>query len=209
MTNPQPNALAPMALTAGINMNVDKNDIIAIKLSAAERSLNEDLKSAQARARTHEKEIKFKTTELAKLYAATLATTITPAVDTLKALAKEFDGFAITEPGYSEGQNGLTVSVSVVKDNYGNHRSISKLVPYDDAQKKLQEEVQAEKDKLKDVHAEIVEAKQRLAKMPTLERQYRAAIATAALSSTEQGLALLSQLESGDVKKDVLALPAS
>ena len=64
-------------------------------------------------------------------------------------------------------------------------------------------------EKLKEAQAEMVTAKQKIARLPSLERKYRAALAEQALQSTQEGQAILDAITAGDVKSDILMLPSA
>jgi hypothetical protein len=203
--------LTPVNLQSSANVNIDKNDIIAIQVAKAERHLNELLSAAQATMKTRETELKLLLGELETSYQATAVTATTKLIADLQAIKTEgFDVPALGKPEYRETNDGsgLVVGVAIGDKNSYNRLALSKTVPYSDSQKTLRATITTTKEQLSAAQTEVVAAKQRLNKLPTLERQYRAALAEKTLASTEEGKALLDAISS-DASTDVLALPAS
>lgn len=187
------------------NLSIDKNDIIAIQVSKAEQLLNKELSAAQATMQTNDKHLKNLLKEQDKDYKDTAEAAIQIVKDSVKAIQDRGFSGAQVRTNLQPSAAGLEVG-AMIGGGY-NSITFSKTIPFTQTQKDQQAEIEATKEGLANAQAAVVAAKQRLAKLPTLERQYRALLAERTLASSEEGQQILDALAS-DQKADILALPA-
>lgn len=204
--------IVPVPVTTQATVQIDKNDIIAIQVAKAEKLMNAELAAAQEQVKVNEKILKTLVAEQAKSYEATAVEATKETRETLKLLVAEYKG-TVSKPTYShDGEDdSLTVSVSYGFSESGSYNRVEleKEVPLTAAQKQLIADTKAAQEAVKTAQTNVVAARQRLSRLPSLERQYRAALAERALASSEEGQAFLDALSSGNVQADVLALPSA
>lgn len=201
MKNAQALALTPLR---AVNVTIDKNDVIAIQVAKAERLLNDELKAAQDAMKTHEKTLKGHADDLTKSYAQTAKDAAATAMGLLKTLADEFSGLSKRWVEHAVADDGLRVQIKFGGD-YQNG-TLTKTVPFTAEQVLQRATIKNTQDAVAEAQARVVAARQKLAKLPSLERQYRAALAEKTLATTAEGQAVLDAIGS-DIKADVLALP--
>lgn len=188
-------------------ISIDKNDVVAIQVARAEQLLHEELNAAAACMKTCEVAIRDIGKKLEESYHTYAQERTASARALLQNLATEYTGLESTASStYTPGSEDLTVSIELRK-SYP-YFSLTKRVPYTAAQRDLQQQRTAQEVALAAAQERAVTARRKLAKLPALERQYRALLAEKTLATTAEGRRILAQITS-DVPSDILALPAT
>jgi len=187
---------------------VDKNDVLAVAISKAERFMQTHLAEAHKEIKRLERSIKDHSDNLTK-YVGSLADKLAkPGIAKLEA-AKEACGSKAKVDSSCEmdvAKRTFKVNITFKNDGWGANTFGQLKGDFDSAATELAESLDKNGKLLAEAREAAVDWRRKLSQIPTLERQYRARLAEAALSKTEEGQQLLDAL-SGDFEADVLALP--
>jgi len=200
---------ASAAKSVSSHITIDKNDVLAITISKAELHMQKELVAATKEIKRLEKSIKDSDTVL-KEHVAELAVKLAkPGVAKLEAAKEACGSKAKINTDWDMQQDKGTFRVSITiktSDCYGSTTFGTLKGDFDATATELVEQLAADSQRLIDARETAVNWRRKLAQIPTLERQYRARLAEAALSKTQEGQELLEAL-STNFEQDVLALP--
>lgn len=198
--------MSDLAIVADIK--IDKNDLVTVAVSRAERTLNASLVEANAALKASEKRKSELTKSLEKTDQAAAESLVGKAAAAFKAAAETVNGKVNTTISSTTSGDKFTATLQISQPNggYGNFGfSVSAALSGD--QLGLIAELKTVQDDITQHRDNVLAIRSRLAKLPSLERQYRAQLVEAELNKTEAGKDLLAAFN-GDIAKDILALPA-
>lgn len=196
----------PIAILQEIN--VDKNDVIAIGVSKAEDMYNAELKKQLDAAKAVEKDIKENDKKLSDAANDVASKKYN---DVCRKGSDAFASFHVTASwkvsSLDHAKKKVTVNLSIERGQggYNNSFSFAETLDYTADMKNLVALNENLDTKLKEARAEAVNWRQKIAALPSLERKLRARLATQTLEETEEGKAFLAKFTMSD--NDILALP--
>lgn len=194
---------------------LDQADVLSIVVAEAETTYDTEIAAGKAELIANKK----LRAEKEKVLAARLKSDLESGVDisALKGAVSAFGGEVLLEVNNGESNSQCSFVRGTVKayqtktdpkETYYGRNMISFQVQAD-----LSKETLAVRDELRAAEAEttriadaILSSKQKKQNIPTLERRFRARIATAKLKSSEDGQRLLAALRV-DLQEQILALP--
>lgn len=192
-------------IQSSANVAIDKSDIVAIQVAKAERVLNTALNNAVTAMKDCEQACQSAEAALEASYTHSAKEAIAADLEVLAGLSATYTGLKASYSGHFVNETDLQISLKL-SDNGYQHMEIHKTVPLTPTQLTQRQQLEGHKQALADAQRQVVLARQKLTKLPTLERQYRAALAEKMLAGTAEGQQILAALN-GDIQQDILALP--
>ena len=192
----------------GLTTDVDKADVVAIaavkyeeQLEKARAAITRQLEDLNRQIKEGEEAVRQDSALAAKGYDA--------AAEKELARALKEAGFGtfevhveLTEVVEAKQQLELSVSLHLKSDRYSSSLSRRVQVPFGPQSKQTLKAVKAARASVAALQGRLAEVHRKLSNIPQVERKARARLAETALSRTEEGLALLDQINT--VGKDSL-----
>jgi len=179
-------------------IGIDKDDVVAIKVAQIETQLIQAQHEAEQKRRDLKAKIKSANAKFEAALQAQADRTFDPseAVKALKALGIKVNSSVNIQ--FDDKKSQLDVCLTLTKEGvmYGSSFSSQKSVKVNRDVIGAKAKLDGLTDELEEVQVKLVDIRKRLSQISTLERQAKAAIATAAIKGTDKGDALLKALDS-------------
>jgi hypothetical protein len=177
-----------------INLKIENNDLVAIKVAKVETDLLNQQETLLAKMNEVKKDLTKTTKELEKAAQALAEAHFAPVREAVKVMK---DVFPATVKVACEFRNDKKKLSAVCRLDQGNYNNITKEteIEINGDVLALIKKTEDLNDALTKVSEELIKIKRGLGMISTLERQARAKLATETLSRTEEGQKILSSLD--------------
>lgn len=186
---------SPLALLQNISIDVNKDDVIAIRLSQIEEFLTAKRQEIDAAIDVQEKKVEGLKKDLAKsiddLGQELLGEKSKMAEKAMQALFPKVKLLIRTQ---KDCKDKYIVVVNVCTGEYSGGITMSETLTLTAAQKKMESDIEDCGKEIDRLARECAEVRRQLGSLATVERKVRAELAKSSLSQTSEGLELLRRI---------------
>lgn len=196
-------------ITNNVNLDIDKNDVLAIAVSRAEAGLIAKVEELTAKAKDMDKSIALFTKELEAKAAHNIPTEFKTHTNSAITSLKAYGVASIAAKNeISRASKTLTASLTY-QSGYGGRSSLaSKEFTFEElGVSGINDEIIRMEEESKELKVQALETRKRLGNINTLERAVRGKLAEARLRELENGEAVI-QAVLADLDLNVKALPS-
>lgn len=198
------------------DVNLDKNDLLTIVVSRAEKMMNQHISAGLTNVKELEKMLKTRQESLQRALDSVARKMFSKQVDELEralvalgAVANDKPKLTVNYTSVFADNNKSTIKVGISISQQGNHGAFSFNTTVNTPHDVATESVLANStiDELNSAREDVVNWRRKLSNLPSLEREYKAKLVEHQLSQSEEGKKLLNALDLNSFADSVLALP--
>lgn len=174
-------------LNVRADMTITKDDLVAIRIAEVERALHEQKLAVIERRRTAETSLKKAVEEHCKAYRdvayEAAGTRFDAAIAALNALIRSSDTFSVTAILRFDERTKARHSVCAIEGISSTELQISLTAAQNRRIQSVEDAVKDQENEIKSCEDAMLEIKRKIADLPMLERQAKAAVATAVMGA--------------------------
>lgn len=191
-----PTTSSPRSLVS-IGIEVTNTELVAIKVAAIERELLTQQAQHEGTIRDLKKEEKILCDSFDKEVIALGNATFDPkpAVEGLASLGIKVEADVVAQYNPDKKNIMVTLNVRESSRSWGNALSSARVLALSESLQDKLAKIESIRAKLVEAQTALMDVRKKLSQISTLERQSRAALALNTLSKTEEGRALVKEME--------------